>query len=643
MAKSRGGLNWAEEAEREEEERKAAEEAAAARIQNQSKKKSQPQNFSDAPQVRSRNFQESGILSEKSQVRVSTGSVNERRRDSLPSRADQHEGWRSRRGEKPSLEISVSFSEESAPVGRKVKIDPFGGARPREEVLAEKRSLESADSPRTVVSTDGNVSVDAEGKFADGHFERVSVETSSQTSTKLSAETSETEKRPKKANPFGEAKPREVVLAERGLDYRKMDFELEHRSICRSESEEEAKLKREIDELEHLLQTLSFKNSGKASRNAVSGDRPNRLRAQLMQKEKELQELTLFLDDKVRFSKKSERPMSRSGRSDTSMKSTSSFDQSDITGGGHLGASASHILSIENMRDYQHDYPDLRPKGRGIFQIHNAARDGTEERAYNYMDFQDSVSETHGFRPGINSGRPLSSSGYTCYSSGYSSASHGYESERPGPGSTTWSNDFDKHDFERPMTHWDADSLASDYERQGNGSRFGDQESFDSIRTGRTSACNGLSSVSASGRKTLVSNRLGTQRSAYGAESHNHFSRDNETPRRSVFDRLGPLPPMREFDGAAHTHFSNDESRTSRHSRTFSRPEKFPTDFYHEENRRGIHTDRVQGNSRNYEGIFKRAEENELQEGNKRGSRGKRGGHKKTNGISRHTFHQDRW
>jgi hypothetical protein len=36
-----------------------------------------------------------------------------------------------------------------------------------------------------------------------------------------------------KVNPFGDAKPREVILQEKGKDWRKIDLELEHRRIDR--------------------------------------------------------------------------------------------------------------------------------------------------------------------------------------------------------------------------------------------------------------------------------------------------------------------------------------------------------------------------------------------------------------------------
>lgn len=36
-----------------------------------------------------------------------------------------------------------------------------------------------------------------------------------------------------KVNPFGDAKPREAVLGERGMDWRKIDLELERRSVAR--------------------------------------------------------------------------------------------------------------------------------------------------------------------------------------------------------------------------------------------------------------------------------------------------------------------------------------------------------------------------------------------------------------------------
>jgi len=37
-----------------------------------------------------------------------------------------------------------------------------------------------------------------------------------------------------KVNPFGDAKPREVLLEEQGKDWRKIDSELEHRRVDRS-------------------------------------------------------------------------------------------------------------------------------------------------------------------------------------------------------------------------------------------------------------------------------------------------------------------------------------------------------------------------------------------------------------------------
>ena len=37
-----------------------------------------------------------------------------------------------------------------------------------------------------------------------------------------------------KVNPFGDAKPREVLLEEQGKDWRKLDRELEHRGVDRS-------------------------------------------------------------------------------------------------------------------------------------------------------------------------------------------------------------------------------------------------------------------------------------------------------------------------------------------------------------------------------------------------------------------------
>ena len=103
----------------------------------------------------------------------------------------------------------------------KPKPNPFGSARPREAVLAD-RGIDQQLSD-TVLKDSGTSGLSRPS--SSGHSSRpLTPETSMESSGKSS--------RPK-VNPFGDAKPREVLLQERGQDWRKMDLELEHRSVDR--------------------------------------------------------------------------------------------------------------------------------------------------------------------------------------------------------------------------------------------------------------------------------------------------------------------------------------------------------------------------------------------------------------------------
>ncbi|XP_042496135.1 eukaryotic translation initiation factor 4B2-like [Macadamia integrifolia] len=109
---------------------------------------------------------------------------------------------------------------------RTTRPSPFGEARPREEILAEKgfdwRKFDSDIESRKTTSRP----------------------TSSQSSRPSSAHSNRAESpapqvleaapkpRPK-VNPFGDAKPREILLEQKGKDWRKIDLELEHRGIDR--------------------------------------------------------------------------------------------------------------------------------------------------------------------------------------------------------------------------------------------------------------------------------------------------------------------------------------------------------------------------------------------------------------------------
>ncbi|XP_062219521.1 eukaryotic translation initiation factor 4B1-like [Phragmites australis] len=175
---------------------------------------------------------------------------------------------------------------------------PFGAARPREDVLADK-------------------GLDWKKMDTEIEQKKTSRPTSSQSSRPESAHSSRpgspgsqvsavgSEGAPRvrpKVNPFGDAKPREVVLQEKGKDWGKIDLELEHRRIDRPETNEERVLKEEINLLELELNESEAK---------ISDDDAKSLSEKITQMEKQLELLTLELDDKIRFS---QRPGSGEGR-----------------------------------------------------------------------------------------------------------------------------------------------------------------------------------------------------------------------------------------------------------------------------------------------------------------------------------------
>ncbi|XP_068657553.1 eukaryotic translation initiation factor 4B1 [Aristolochia californica] len=182
---------------------------------------------------------------------------------------------------------------------RGTKPSPFGAARPREEVLAQK-------------------GLDWRKFDSEIETKKMSRPTSSQSSRPSSAQSSRpespasTEVAPKprpKINPFGDAKPREVLLEEQGKDWRKMDFELEHRRVDRAETAEEKMLKEEIN---HLKKELA--KESQANENGESIDKAGSLHEELLRRERDLELLTRELDDKIRFGQRaSERPGCGSG------------------------------------------------------------------------------------------------------------------------------------------------------------------------------------------------------------------------------------------------------------------------------------------------------------------------------------------
>ncbi|CAK7332523.1 unnamed protein product [Dovyalis caffra] len=111
--------------------------------------------------------------------------------------------------------------------------NPFGAARPREDVLAEKgldwKKLEMEMEAKKTSSLQSSRPTSA-------HSSRPSSAQSSRSEgpglQQQGFENVAVKPRPK-VNPFGEAKPRELLLQERGQDWRKIDLELEHRGVDR--------------------------------------------------------------------------------------------------------------------------------------------------------------------------------------------------------------------------------------------------------------------------------------------------------------------------------------------------------------------------------------------------------------------------
>ncbi|KAJ9563794.1 hypothetical protein OSB04_008954 [Centaurea solstitialis] len=193
---------------------------------------------------------------------------------------------------------------------------PFGAARPREEVLAEK----GLDWKKVDLEMDSKIS----SSSGPG-----STHTNSRPGSAHSGSSVEgLEKTRPKVNPFGDAKPREVLLQEKGIDYRKIDQELEHRRLGRSETEAEKNLKEEIDNLKRDFEKESGSDTNKESLE-TGNEKQTSLRDRILEKEQELEQLRLDLDNKVRFSQKPiESPGSGAGRSERSPSQSGSVDDS---------------------------------------------------------------------------------------------------------------------------------------------------------------------------------------------------------------------------------------------------------------------------------------------------------------------------
>ncbi|KAK9021671.1 hypothetical protein V6N11_011650 [Hibiscus sabdariffa] len=206
------------------------------------------------------------------------------------------------REERRRLVLDPPRGEVNEPVVKINKSNPFGAARPREEVLAEKgldwKKLDSEIEAKKVAS-----------RPTSSHSSRPSSDQSSRSEGPQQQGVANLVKPRPKVNPFGVAKPREVLLEERGQDWRKIDLEFEQHRMDRLETEEERILKEEIDHLKKEMEKVSTPNSESA------GGAQSTLRDTLLNKERELEILIQDLENKVRVGQKVvERPSSGAGR-----------------------------------------------------------------------------------------------------------------------------------------------------------------------------------------------------------------------------------------------------------------------------------------------------------------------------------------
>ncbi|XWS22668.1 hypothetical protein CRYUN_Cryun29cG0055800 [Craigia yunnanensis] len=217
-----------------------------------------------------------------------------------PDRWTRGGGGAGFREERPRLVLDPPRAEVDEPVVKTNKPNPFGAARPREEVLAQKgldwKKLDSEIEAKKVTS-----------RPTSAHSSRPSSAQSSRSEGPQQQGIENVVKPRPKVNPFGDAKPREILLEERGQDWCKIDLELEHRRMDRPETEEEEILKEEIDNLKELEKDSTPKAES-------AGVQPT-LHDTLLHKERELEILIQDLNNNVRFGQKAvERPGSGAGR-----------------------------------------------------------------------------------------------------------------------------------------------------------------------------------------------------------------------------------------------------------------------------------------------------------------------------------------
>ncbi|CDY16049.1 BnaC08g40740D [Brassica napus] len=274
------------------------------------------------------------------------------------SGGDQEERRRLVLEPRKAVVVDSGVSETLTETGVKTsKASPFGAARPREQVLAEKGlDWKKLDS-------------EIEAKKGSSQTSRPS---SAQSSRPSSAQSNRSESltlenvvkpRPK-VNPFGDAKPREVLLEEQGKDWRKMDSELEHRRVDRPETEGERLLKEEIEELRKKLDKEATITADSKESQQESDSNNHNITDIISAKEKELESLIRELDDKVRFRPRAvERPGSGAG------SRTGNYSERPHSRGG----SVEDGRSVESME---------RPRSRGTGGDDRRNFQGSKERGF---------------------------------------------------------------------------------------------------------------------------------------------------------------------------------------------------------------------------------------------------------------------
>ncbi|KAK6116558.1 hypothetical protein DH2020_049664 [Rehmannia glutinosa] len=258
--------------------------------------------------------------------------------------------------------------------------NPFGTARPREEVLAEK-GLDWKKLDLDIEVKKQQYSVSGGSRPTSSQSSRPGSQQSSRSDAAMASMGEGAVKEKPKVNPFGDAKPREVLLEEKGLDWKKIDLELEHRRVDRPETEEEKNLKEEI---EHMKKELVQK----------SVEDQTSIRDLILQKEQDLELLVRQLDDKVRYSQRIfERKNSGSFTGDRPPSRPGSYDEQPRAN-SHDRPPSMHGQYEEPRAGYQ-ERPPSRPgayeDSRSGFAERPRSRQGAyeETRSFTNAPFQE--------------------------------------------------------------------------------------------------------------------------------------------------------------------------------------------------------------------------------------------------------------